>query len=122
MSAHNRKALASLEKDLKLNLSLETGLGSSLEDVAGGFMDRFEAQTVKQEPNKHKQIEKLIEILCGKDDDAFDTFLNMLEKSNNSVWANELKRVAEEELDKGTAHTFGGMTIHVGHIHGPMGL
>ena len=38
---------------------------------------------------------RLIEILRGKTDKEFDTFCDMLEKSNYPAWANELKQEAE---------------------------
>ena len=39
---------------------------------------------------------RLIDIPCGKGDKDFSTFLQMLQRSNNEVWAEELERKAEE--------------------------
>lgn len=102
MSAHNDKALTKLKDQLVLNLSLDTGLGTKLEKAAGGFMDRFEAQNIMQQPTMNKKIDAMIELLRTKDDVDFQTFLDMLVKSNNTVWANELRRTANEEQKTAT--------------------
>ena len=39
---------------------------------------------------------RLIDILCGKGDKDFSTFLQMLRGSNNEVWAKELEKKAKK--------------------------
>ena len=102
MSPWNRDALVFLQEKLQLRVLMDSGLGNSLEKVAGGFMNEFEAQTVREQPGNIKQMNKVIEILRGKGNEDFDTFLQMLRRSNNEVWADELKKKAEElKRDKG---------------------
>ena len=57
-------------------------------------MDIHEAQTVREQPGNKKQMDKVIEILLGKGDKEFNAFLKILRKSNNEVWAEELKNAA----------------------------
>ena len=94
MTPWNRDALVSLRGDLKLHVLMEAGLGDKLEKAAGGFMDLFEARTVREQPGNIKQMDKVIEILLGKADEDFTTFLKMLQDSNNGVWAEELVKTA----------------------------
>ena len=75
---------------------MESGLGNRLEKAAGGFMTRFEAQTVREQPGNIKQMDRVIELLLGKADEDFTTFLKMLRNSNNKVWAAELEKMAEQ--------------------------
>ena len=96
MSPWNRDALVSLQEDLQLNVLMDTGLCNRLEEAAGGFMNRFEAVTVRQQSGNIEQMGKVIEILYGKSDKDFSTFLQMLRGSNNKVWAEELERKAGE--------------------------
>ena len=96
MSPWNRDALVSLRGDLKLKVSMSTGLSDSLEEAAGGFMSPREAQVVREQQGSSEQMGKLIDILCGKGNEDFVTFLQMLRRTNNGVWADELKRKAEE--------------------------
>ena len=96
MSPWNRDALVSLRGDLKLRVSMSTGLCDILEKVAGGFMSPREAQVVREQQGSSEQMGSLIDILCGKGDKDFSTFLQMLQGSNNEVWAEELERKAEE--------------------------
>ena len=98
----NHQALVSLRGDLKLRVLMETGLRDKLEKVAGGFMDELEAQTVKEQPGNIKQMDKVIDILLGKADKDFTTFLKMLRDSNNEVWAEELEKRAEQFKKEGT--------------------
>ena len=102
MSPWNHQALVSLRGDLKLRVLMETGLGDKLEKVAGGFMDELEARTVKEQPGNIKQMEKVIDLLLGKADKDFTTFLKMLRDSNNKVWAEELAKRAEQFKKEGT--------------------
>ena len=101
MSPWNHNALVSLRGDLKLSVSMEAGLGDKLEKAAGGFMNQFEAQTVRQQPGNIKQMNKVIEILLGKADKDFTTFLKMLHDTNNGVWAEELQKNAEQFKEEG---------------------
>ena len=96
MSPWNHDALVSLRGDLKLHVLMEAGLGNRLEKAAGGFMTQFEAWTVREQPGNIKQMDKVIEILLGKADEDFTTFLKMLRGTNNGVWAEELVKTAEQ--------------------------
>ena len=96
MSPWNRDALVSLREKLQLHVLMEAGLGNRLEKAAGGFMNEFEAATVREQPGNTQQMGKVIEILLGKGDKDFSTFLQMLRGTNNRVWAKELERKAEE--------------------------
>ena len=75
---------------------MNTGLSDKLEKAAGGFMDHDEAQTVTEERGRRAQIERLIEILRGKRDEDFTCFIRMLRDTNNSVWADQLEKNAEQ--------------------------
>ena len=70
-------------------------LSDMLERRAGGFMNRAEALSVKAKTGDIEQMEELINILLGKEDMAFYTFCDMLQRSNYKAWACELKSVAE---------------------------
>ena len=102
MSLWNHKALVSLREELQLNVLMESGFGNRLEMAAGGFMTRFEAQTVREQAGNIKQIEKVIDILLSKADKDFTTFLKMLRNSNSKVWAEELEKRAEQFKEEGT--------------------
>ena len=96
MSPWNDDALISMREKLKLHLPMNTGLSDKLEKAAGGFMDHSEAQTVTEQLGIRAQIEQVIEILRGKRDEDFTCFLEMLRSTNNSVWAEELRKKAEQ--------------------------
>ena len=96
MRPWNKVALVSLQENLQLHVLMETGLGNKLQKAAGGFMSPREAQVVREQQGSSELMGKLIEILCGKGDKDFRTFLQMLRETNNEVWADELKRKAEE--------------------------
>ena len=85
-----------LQGDLKLNVSMNTGLSDILVRSADGFMSSHEAQVVKEQQGNSEQMGRLVEILLGKGDEDFITFLQMLRRTNNEVWAKELERKAEE--------------------------
>ena len=102
MSPWNHQALVSLREELQLSVLMESGFGNRLQKAAGGFMTRFEAQTVREQPGNIKQMDKVIDILLGKADKDFTTFLEMLQDSNNKVWAEELKKRAEQFKKEGT--------------------
>ena len=95
MSPWNDDALVSLKERLKLNVSMNTGLTDKLEQAAGGFMSRCEAQTVRELSSNSEQIDKVIETLRGKTNKDFNTFCAMLRKTNHVVWAVELEKEAE---------------------------
>ena len=96
MSPWNKDALVSLRGDLKLRVSMSTGLCDILEEVAGGFMSPREAQVVREQQGSSEQMGRLIDILCSKGDKDFRIFLQMLRGSNNEVWAKELKKKAKK--------------------------
>ena len=96
MSPWNRDALVSLRSDLKLMVLMSTGLSDSLEKAAGGFMYPHEAQVVIEQQDSREQMGKLVQILCGKGDEEFGTFLQMLRRTNNVIWADALQSKADE--------------------------
>ena len=104
MTKWNKSALVALTADLKENVILNHGLNDKLEDVAGGFMNRAEAQAVRSKQNSHEQMEQLIYILLGKRNKDFNTFCKMLRNSNNGVWADQLKEKARELKRKSGKH------------------
>ena len=95
MSDYNSNALIALRGELvpSLNVVMEADLNNRLEIQAGGFMTISEAQSVRSAKNP---MGRLIEILLSKGDDEFNTFCDMLDKSNNSAWANRLRQRAKE--------------------------
>ena len=95
MSPWNIDALVSLQGDLKLKVLMSTGLSDKLQKEAGGFMSAMEEQQVRKQHGKDEQMGKLIEILKGKQDKAFITFLEMLRDTNHQVWADELEKRAK---------------------------
>ena len=96
MSPWNIAALVSLQGDLKLKVIMSTGLSDKLQKAAGGFMSEAEEQQVRKQHGDDEQMGKLIEILKGKQDKDFITFLEMLRSANCGVWADELERKAKE--------------------------
>ena len=80
---------------------METGLGDKLERAAGGFMDQHEAAAVRQERTNMEQMDKLIQLLLGKSDEDFATFLKMLRATNNGTWAHQLEEKAEQFSQRG---------------------
>ena len=96
MSQCNIDALVALQRDLKLRVLMNTGLGDMLHKAAGGFMNAMEEQQVKEQHGNSNQMGKLIEILKGKRDRDFKTFLKMLRDANYKVWADELMDKAEK--------------------------
>ena len=95
MSDYNSNALIALQGELvpSLNVVMEADLNNRLEMPAGGFMTRSEAQSVR---NAKSPMGRLIEILLSKGDKEFNTFCDMLERSNNSAWADRLRQRARE--------------------------
>ena len=96
MSPWNIAALVALQGDLKTKVLMSTGLSDKLQKAAGGFMSASEEQQVKEQHGDSKKMAKLIQILKGKQDKDFKTFLKMLRSTNNAVWADELERRAKE--------------------------
>ena len=96
MSQWNIDALVFLQGKLKENVFMSTGLSDILQTAADGFMSATEERQVKKQHGNDEQMGKLIEILKGKQDKDFKTFLKMLRKTNQGVWADELERKAEE--------------------------
>ena len=96
MSPWNYEALVSLQGTLRVKVLMNTGLGDMLHKAAGGFMSAMEEQQVKEQHGDSNQMGKLIEILKGKRDRDFKTFLKMLRDANYEVWADELMDKAEE--------------------------
>ena len=96
LSSWNNDALLLLKEKLKLKVLMNTGLLDKLERVAGGFMSEYEAERVRELPSNIAQVDKIIETLRGKGNKDFKTFCKMLCDSNQVVWADELKRVAEQ--------------------------
>ena len=70
-------------------------------------MNQFEARTVREQPGNIKQMDKVIEILLGKADEDFTTFLKMLQDTNNEVWAEELAKTAEQFKREGVCRERG---------------
>ena len=68
-------------------------------------MDRAEVLRVKTKAGDMEQMEELIDILLGKEDMAFYTFCDLLQRSNYEVWARELKSAAERLKTVGMLNT-----------------
>ena len=98
MAPWNDAALASLNKQLQLNVIMAHGLDCHLETAAGGFMTRFEAQVVMSKPDNMQQMGELIKTLRGKSNRDFKIFCTMLRKTNNRVWADTLEREADRKF------------------------
>ena len=104
MAEWHRAALVALQGTLKSNVKM-IQLGDMLERPAGGFMDRAEALSVKTKTGDMEQMGELINILLGKEDMAFYTFCELLQRSNYEVWACELKSAAESLKTVGMLNT-----------------
>ena len=92
MSDYNSDALIALRSELQTKVVMMPHLIDMLQKPAGGFMTTAEELRVRNDAN---QMGRLIEILLGKGDKEFDTFCDMLEKSNHAPWAHKLKQQAE---------------------------
>ena len=104
MTEWHQAALVALQGSLKLNVKM-IQLSDMLERPAGGFMDRAEALSVKAKTGDMEQMGELINILLGKEDMAFYTFCDLLQRSNYEVWALELKSAAERLKTVGMLNT-----------------
>ena len=68
-------------------------------------MDRAEVLRVNAKAGDMEQMGELINILLGKEDVAFYTFCDLLERSNYEVWSRELKSAAERLKTVGMLNT-----------------
>ena len=68
-------------------------------------MDRAEVLRVNTKNGDMEQMGELINILLGKEDVAFYTFCDLLQRSNYEVWARELKSAAERLKTVGMLNT-----------------
>ena len=92
MSDYYSKALIALRPDLKIKVTMKPLLIDMLQPPAGGFMNPAEEQSVR---NAENPMEELITILLSKGDKEFNTFCDMLERSNHSAWTDRLRQKAE---------------------------
>ena len=97
MSDYNSSALIAFREKLKTNVAMKPHLIGMLEEQAGGFMARAEAQSVRSAKDS---MGRLIEILLGKGGKEFNTFCDMLERSNHRGWANSLRQEAKPNRQK----------------------
>ena len=93
MNPFRKDALVMLEKELRVNLSLDgiLPLLEKTEDGRGGFMTRVERMSVEAERGDPDRVSKIIGILRKKDNRAFDRFCEMLCESGNEVWGKRLR-------------------------------
>ena len=82
-----------LQGTLKVNVKM-IQLIEILEKSAGGFI-QAEVLRVKAKTGDAEQMGQVIDILRGKEDEAFYRFCDLLQCSNYGVWACELKSTAE---------------------------
>ena len=68
-------------------------------------MDTAEALCVKAKTGDMEQMGELINILLGKEDMAFYTFCDLLQRSNYEAWARELNSAAERFKTIGMLNT-----------------
>ena len=115
LSSWNNDALLFLKEKLKLKVLMNTGLLDRLETAAGGFMSQYEAMAVRELPNNSAQVDRFIETLRGKGNKDFKTFCKMLCSSNQAVWADELKRVAEQ-FKRGEGNILVGGAMSCSHL------
>ena len=94
MAKWNADALVALKGKLTSNIKM-IKLPNMLEKPAGGFLDKAEAQSVKDKSGDVEQVGHLVEILQGKGDEDFATFCRMLRQCNYEGWARELESTAE---------------------------
>ena len=106
MAEWNQAALVALQGTLKMNVKM-IQLSDILEKPAGGFMDRAEALRVNAKAGDADQMGQVIDILRGKEDEAFYKFCELLLRSNYEVWARELKSTAERfKIEQGMLTIF----------------
>lgn len=101
MSPWNDAALVSLKENLKLNVPTDTGLLDKLEKAAGGFMNRSEAEKVRELQRRSDKIDRIIELLRGKENKHFRTFCKILHEIDYGHWAVELEKAAKAAKGEG---------------------
>ena len=70
-------------------------------------MDHAEVLRVKAKTGDAEQMGQLIDILRGKEDEAFYKFCDLLQRSNYGVWARELMSTAERfKIEQGMLTVF----------------
>ena len=75
-------------------------------------MSEYEVTMVRELPNTIAQVNKAIDILQRKSDKDLMIFCEMLHDSNQAVWADELKRVAELfKRGEGNVHVGNAYTV-----------
>ena len=94
MTDWNKKALECMRENLKINVKM-IQLADMLERSAGGFMNRAEALHVRDMIGDAQMMGQVIEVLLGKENEAFYTFCSMLRRSNYESWACKLELTAE---------------------------
>ena len=97
MSDYNSSALVAFRKKLETNVAMKPHLINMLKEQAGGFMTRAEAKSVQ---TAEDPMGWLIKILLGKGDKEFNTFCDMLNKSNHRGWAKSLRLEAKPNRQK----------------------
>ena len=94
----NEQALIFLKHKLKLNVKVkDSGMIDMLEKPSAlGFLNRGEMQRIEAMATEMDRMDKIIEILRGKDDKCFSNFCDILKESNHETWAESLRKKAEE--------------------------
>ena len=91
-------ALEALRPELTLFLMMNTGLSDCLQVAAKGFMNRSEAQITREKNTRRDQINYLINTLIEHINNGhtgdFKIFLDMLDRTNQGLWADELRKKA----------------------------
>ena len=98
MREWNRGALICLKGNLKLNVKVkESGMLDMLAiPTPLRFLNEAEMQAVEAMASNGDKMDKVIELLLGKEDEYFAKFCDILARSNNEVWANSLRTKAEK--------------------------
>lgn len=91
----NEVALIRLREELKLSVKVKES--RMLEMLAAPL--KAETQTIVAMENDMERMDKIIEILLGKEDKWFRNFCYVLTKNNNETWTNSL-RIKAKELQK----------------------
>ena len=98
----NQDALTSLKEDLMVNVNVDDlGMINRLTKVPAislgkpsiGILSRRETSVV-QERVGMDQMGKIIDMLLGKEDEAFQNFCTILEQCNAEVWSERLNERA----------------------------
>ena len=98
MREWNTKALVVLKAKLKLNVRVkESGMLDMLEVPSElGFLNQAEMQRIEPMATEMDRMDKIIEILRGKEDKCFSNFCDILTESGYMTWAKSLRQKAEE--------------------------